>query len=79
MRPSCDQILEMPAVIRRSEKFFPEDTFLSNSTLFSEIRVPKNMMYLTDKLPGPNYENPAMYKNKSEAKLRLPKLQNSPP
>jgi len=58
MRPSCDQILEMPSVIKRSEKFFPEDTLLNNSTLFSEIRVPKNMMYLTDKLPAANYENP---------------------
>lgn len=35
-------------------------------------------MYLTDKLPGPNYEERGkFYKNKSEAKLKLPKLTNS--
>ena len=32
-------------------------------------------MYLTDKLPGPSYENMnMMFKNKSESKFKLPKL-----
>jgi hypothetical protein len=35
-------------------------------------------MYLTDKLPGPNYDiskrKAAMFKNKSESKMKLPKL-----
>ena len=44
------------------------------STLAPEIRVPKNFMNLTDKLPTANYEEPIFFKNKSEAKLKLPKL-----
>ena len=37
------------------------------------------MMYLSDRLPGSNYneENKRMLKNKSENKLRLPKLQGA--
>jgi len=27
MRPSCDKILEMPVVRKKSEKLFPEDFF----------------------------------------------------
>lgn len=39
-------------------------------------------MYLTDKLPGPNYHEiyhngGKIYKNKSESKFKLPKLTNS--
>lgn len=68
----------MPAVIKRSEKYFPEKTIHDKSTLVSEIKVPKNLMYLTDKLPCPNYENQAkISKNRSEAKLKLPKLTHS--
>jgi len=33
-------------------------------------------MYLTDKLPAPNYESKKVYKNKSESKFKLPKLDN---
>lgn len=63
--------------MKRSEKFFPEETFNDKYTMFSEIRVPKNLMYLTDKLPAANYDSGKMYKNKSEAKFKLPKLHNS--
>lgn len=36
-------------------------------------------MYLTDKLPAANYESEKgkFYKNKSEVKMKLPKLTNS--
>jgi len=37
-------------------------------------------MYLTDKLPAANYENDhggKFYKNRSEVKIKLPKLTNS--
>lgn len=62
--------------MKRSEKFFPEESFLDKSELVSEIRVPKNLMYLADKLPRPNYDLDAkhMFKNKSENRMKLPKL-----
>ena len=58
LRPSCDQILEMPAVLKRIEKILPDYPGISSekSILMSEIRVPKNLMYLTDKMPAASYD-----------------------
>lgn len=55
-RPTCDQILDMPVVRKKTEKYFPNDfMYASQSSLLKTIRVPKNLMYLTDRLPKPNY------------------------
>jgi NIMA (never in mitosis gene a)-related kinase len=60
MRPDCDQILELPIVVDKIQQLFPEDFFFDSDdkkfNLLSTIRVPKNLLYLTDKLPKPNYE-----------------------
>lgn len=56
MRPSCDKILEMPIVRKKIEKLFPNDIFEDQNAelnLLSTIRVPKNLLYLTDRLPKP--------------------------
>ena len=60
MRPGCDRILEMPIIKKRIEKLFPsQDEFYdSQSSLLNTIRVPKNLLYLTDRLPKPSYESP---------------------
>jgi len=59
-RPNCDEILEMPAVKKMGERlfkdFYEEDTEAKNQ-LLSTIRVPKNLLYLTDRLPKPSYED----------------------
>jgi hypothetical protein len=48
----------MPIVKKKSEKLFPEENFFaSQSSLLNTIRVPKNLLYLTDRLPKPNYED----------------------
>jgi len=61
MRPSCEKILEMPSIRKRIEKLFPQDEFYdSNSSLLNTIRVPKNLLYLTDRLPKPSYDSPTM-------------------
>jgi len=46
----------MPAVVKRIEKYFPEETIFDKSQLVNEIRVPKNLMYLTDRLPQGTYD-----------------------
>jgi hypothetical protein len=53
-------ILEMPIIRKRMEKLFPsQDEFYdSQSSLLNTIRVPKNLLYLTDRLPKPSYESP---------------------
>ena len=59
-RPNCDEILEMPAVRKMGERLFKDfyDNFDSpqQNQLLSTIRVPKNLLYLTDRLPKPSYE-----------------------
>jgi len=40
------------------ERLFPDNDFDTTETqlnLLSTIRVPKNLLYLTDRLPKPNY------------------------
>jgi hypothetical protein len=71
----------MPFILKKIEKFFPEENLFDKSAMIQEIRVPKNLMYLTDRLPGPSYEEVShslmqknMNKNKSESKFKLPKL-----
>lgn len=48
----------MPIIKKKVDKFFPKDyMYASQSSLLKTIRVPKNLMYLTDRLPKPNYED----------------------
>ena len=72
MRPSCERILEMPAIKKRLEKLLPTDQFYdSQSSLLNTIRVPKNLLYLTDRLPKPSYDSPSQKKRMDEEeKLR---------
>jgi NIMA (never in mitosis gene a)-related kinase len=71
MRPSCERILDMPIVRKRIERFFPQDEFYdSQSSLLNTIRVPKNLLYLTDRLPKPTYESPTQ-KRKIEEEERM--------
>lgn len=61
-RPSCDQILQMPVIKKMCQRIFKEDAFeeecqWTQAELLSTIRVPRNLLYLTDKLPKPSYES----------------------
>lgn len=57
MRPSCDKILDMPIIKKKIEKLFPDafEVLEPQMNLLSTIRVPKNLLYLTDRLPKPAY------------------------
>jgi NIMA (never in mitosis gene a)-related kinase len=56
------------------EKLFPEDFFyevdMKKFNLLSTIRVPKNLLYLTDKLPKPNYSTEDMRKEEEKLKRK---------
>ena len=61
-RPSCGQILKSDIVKKRLEYFQAQsgldvDGNVDESELLKTIRIPKNILFLTDKLPGSNYEN----------------------
>ena len=51
----------MPAVVRMGEKLFSEDFYSeaspTNQELLNTIKVPKNLLYLTDRLPKPKYDS----------------------
>jgi NIMA (never in mitosis gene a)-related kinase len=69
-RPNCEQILKHPAVQKRLEFFQSqagENEDLDNideGALLRTIRIPKNIIFLSDKLPEKNYD-----KSKSHSKI----------
>lgn len=54
-----DQILKNSIVAKRIEYFknFTEEN--EDQSLLQTIRIPKNLLFLSDKLPQPNYERPS--------------------
>ena len=63
LRPSCEQILNHPIIQKRIEYFkslsTDKDTLNNsgnNKSLLKTIHMPKNLLFLSDKLPKPNYE-----------------------
>lgn len=60
-RPNCEQLMDHPIFRKRSNKYFPEfeeEVDQTNqSLLLKTIRIPKNIMHLSNRLPKKNYEN----------------------
>lgn len=56
-RPACDKLLSYPFIVKRMEnKNLLENDEGYNPNLLNTIIVPKDLHYLTDKLPVANYE-----------------------
>ena len=57
-RPSCEQILNHPIVQKRIEYFksFASEDESEDKCLLKTIHMPKNLLFLSDKLPKPNYD-----------------------
>jgi NIMA (never in mitosis gene a)-related kinase len=69
-RPSCDEILQMSWVSKKMSKLFPNEFEEIENVLLSTIRWPKNLMYLTDRLPSSSYHEDSMIndsKNRTKA------------
>ena len=59
----------MPCVQRNGEKYFNDYFKQFNEPqieLLSTIRVPKNLLYLTDKLPKPHYDTVDHKRNRKD-------------
>ena len=60
-RPSCSQIINHPIVKKRLDYFKAQSGFgdldddIDESELLKTIRIPKNILFLTDRLPEANY------------------------
>ena len=57
LRPTCDKILTTPPIQRRVDenKLMLENEEDLVPELLATIKIPTNLYYLTDKLPGSNY------------------------
>ena len=57
-RPSCEQILQHPIILKRIEYFksFGAEDENEDKCLLKTIHMPKNLLFLSDKLPKPNYD-----------------------
>jgi len=55
LRPSCDKILQLPSVLKRIEERHLFEVDEDTPLFLNTIKFPKNLHYLTDRLPGPNY------------------------
>lgn len=74
-RPTAEQILKHPIIQKRIEFFktYTEDMHIENN-LLQTIRIPKNLLFLTDRLPQANYEktkkkDPEVKKKKDKESL----------
>ena len=67
-RPSCDQILQHPIILKRIEYFksFGSEDESEDKCLLKTIHMPKNLLFLSDKLPKPNYDKQFKDTNKGE-------------
>ena len=68
-RPSCQEILNHPLVKKRLEFFkaeagFDDDDFNNDAVLLRTIRIPNNILNLSDKLPEANYDSPMKFNKK---------------
>jgi hypothetical protein len=52
-----DKLIRIPLVAKRLEKLFPDSDLYNegHNILLNTIRIPKNLLYLTDRLPKPRY------------------------
>ncbi|KRX07956.1 Protein kinase-like domain [Pseudocohnilembus persalinus] len=57
MRPSSEKILQLPGLVRhmRESNFEHLESEEGNNNLLQTIKVPRNLHFLTDRLPKPNY------------------------
>lgn len=63
MRPSCEQILHMPAV---EEHLTDEETKEICKDLLNTIKIPRNMMLLQQKLPASQYQEDKVEEKEEE-------------
>ena len=56
IRPNCDKILQFPGVIKRMDDKILNEVDEAIPEFMKTIIIPKNLHYLTERLPEPNYQ-----------------------
>ena len=81
LRPSCDDILKNKIIQKRIEYFksFTGEQENEDKALLQTIKIPKNLLFLSDKLPKPNYSKSIQnIKNNSMDKIKSNNYNNFP-
>ena len=81
LRPSCDDILKNKIILKRIEYFqsFTGEQENEDKALLQTIKMPKNLLFLSDKLPKPNYSKSIQnIKNNSMDKIKRNNYSNFP-
>ena len=78
-RPSCDDILKNEMVKERIDFFsdregFNDDEENNNEILMKSLRLSKNMRFISQQLPNPNYNSP---RNEEKNKNKIEKLKQT--
>jgi len=77
-RPNCEQLLKNPIIINRIENKLKTNEDVEDSNLLQTIRIPKNLLFLGDRLPKTNYHNHLGKKNPSYTKINdLPEIKKN--
>ncbi len=79
--------MKHPAILKRLESVFKNHDEIEDSNLLQTIRIPKNLLYLTERLPKANYVKSNNKKNQSFTKkiselpeiIRVPKKKKKEP
>lgn len=79
--------MKHPAILKRLESVFKNQDEIEDSNLLQTIRIPKNLLYLTERLPKANYVKSTNKKNQSFTKkiselpeiIRVPKKKKKEP
>ena len=84
-RPSCDQILKNKMVMERIDFFKDREGFKNEKfdnadeiKLLKTLRITKNMLYLSEQLPNPNYGTPKNLKSTEKKPKSINKINNNP-
>ena len=74
-RLSCEEILNLQIIKKRIEYFkaFSGEDLSEDAALLQTINIPKNLLFLSEKLPQPNYEKKKNYNSYSH-QMKLKEL-----
>lgn len=75
-RPSCSQILHMPAC---ESHLLDEETYEINKELLNTIKLPRNLKHLNNRLPKSQYKENDVYRSDSSGRIKELSTKKSQP
>jgi len=78
-RPSCEEILNNNIIKKRIDYFksYSGEELTEDQALLKTINIPKNLLFLSDKLPSPNYNSFSLNRKNKEMSNNSTKKNNT--